>query len=70
MRFCGVFWHVLELMSLYRYVLEQILSGEPTEIVVGNIHEYLTKMGKDIRNGSIKLDEFIIFKVRCILLAS
>ena len=46
--------------------MEQILSGEPTEIVVENIHEYLTKIGGDIRNGSIKLDEFIIFKVRCI----
>ena len=61
---CVAFWHVLKLMNLYRYVLEQILSGEPTEIVVENIHEYLTKTGVDVRNGSIKLDEFIIFKVR------
>jgi hypothetical protein len=53
-----------QLMRLYRYVLEQILSGEPTEIVVEHIHEYLTNIGGDVRNGSIKLDEFIIFKVR------
>jgi DNA polymerase alpha subunit A len=46
-----------------RYVLEQILSGEATEIVVERIHEYLVTMGEDIRRGKIKLDEFIIFKV-------
>jgi DNA polymerase alpha subunit A len=46
-----------------RYVLEQILSGEATEIVVERIHEYLIKIGDDIRGGKIKLDEFIIFKV-------
>ena len=57
-------------MGFYRYVLEQILSGEPTEVVVENIHEYLTKIGGDIRNGAIKLDEFIIFKVRCMYFAS
>ena len=57
-------------MGFYRYVLEQILSGEPTEVVVENIHEYLTKIGGDIRNGAIKLDEFIIFKVRCMFFAS
>ncbi|KAF8813033.1 DNA polymerase alpha catalytic subunit [Phlegmacium glaucopus] len=45
-----------------QYILEQILSGEDTELVVGNIHEYLTNIGENIRNGSIKLDEFIIFK--------
>ena len=60
---CSSWW-------VYRYILEQILSGEPTEIVVENIHDYLTKIGGDTRNGLIKLDEFIIFKVRCIFLAS
>ena len=34
-------------------ILEQIFSGEPKEIVVENIHEYLTKIGRDIGNGSI-----------------
>ena len=47
-----------------RYVLEQILSGEATEIVVENIHEYLTTIGEQVRGGRIKLDEFIIYKVR------
>lgn len=46
-----------------RYVLEQILSGENTETVVEQIHEYLTTMGEEVRAGKIKLDEFIIFKV-------
>ena len=47
-----------------RYVLEQILSGEATENVVENIHEYLTTVSTNIREGKIKLDEFIIHKVR------
>ena len=46
-----------------RYVLEQILSGESTETVVEQIHEYLTAMSADVRSGKIKLDDFIIFKV-------
>ena len=49
---------------VHRYVLEQILSGEATENVVENIHEYLTMIGQDVRAGKIKLEEFIIYKVR------
>jgi len=44
-------------------VLEQILSGDPTEIVVENIHEYLTTIGDNVRSGKTKLDDFIIHKV-------
>lgn len=46
-----------------RYVLNQILSGEATEIVVENIHEYLTNIGESIRKGEVNQDNFIIFKV-------
>ena len=52
------------LIAIRRYVLEQILSGEATENVVENIHEYLTTMGTSVLEGKIKLDEFIIYKVR------
>jgi hypothetical protein len=52
----------IDVLSLNRYVLDQVLSGEPTEIVVENIHEYLTTVGENVRNGSTKLEEFIIFK--------
>ncbi|TCD69077.1 DNA-directed DNA polymerase alpha catalytic subunit pol1 [Steccherinum ochraceum] len=48
--------------SVSQYILEQILSGEATENVVENIHEYLTNIGADVRAGKVKLDEFIIFK--------
>ncbi|KAK7687728.1 hypothetical protein QCA50_008944 [Cerrena zonata] len=48
--------------SVSQYVLDQILSGEVTEIVVERIHEYLTTMGEDVRAGKVKLDEFIIHK--------
>lgn len=53
-----------------RYVLDQILSGEPTEVVVENIHAYLATIGQNVRNGSTKLDEFIIFKVMSSLFSS
>lgn len=46
-----------------RYVLDRILSGNPTEIVVEEIHEYLTTTGQNIKEGKVKIDDFIIFKV-------
>ncbi|EKM50078.1 uncharacterized protein PHACADRAFT_213841 [Phanerochaete carnosa HHB-10118-sp] len=48
--------------NVSQYVLEQILSGEATETVVENVHEYLSTMSGDVRAGKVKLDEFIIFK--------
>ena len=48
--------------TVSQYVLDQILSGEATEVVVERIHEYLTTIGEDVRAGKIKLDEFIIHK--------
>lgn len=50
------------LLSLFSYVLEQILSGDATETVVERIHEHLTQVGNDIRSSKIALDDFIIFK--------
>jgi hypothetical protein len=43
--------------------LKEILSGEATEYVVSNIHNYLTTLGETVRTGSMPIDEFIIFKV-------
>ncbi|KAI0077749.1 DNA polymerase alpha catalytic subunit [Panus rudis PR-1116 ss-1] len=48
--------------NVSQFVLDRILSGEATEVVVEQIHEYLTSMGEDIRAGKVKLDDFIIFK--------
>jgi DNA polymerase alpha subunit A len=48
---------------LFRKILEHILSGDEAEIVVEHIHDYLTTLGQEIRNGSIDLEDFIIFKV-------
>jgi len=48
--------------TVSQYVLDQILSGEATEIVVERIHEYLATIGEDMRASKIKLDEFIIHK--------
>ncbi|KAI0358255.1 hypothetical protein OH77DRAFT_1256462 [Trametes cingulata] len=48
--------------TVSQYVLEQILSGEATENVVENIHEYLSTVSENVRAGKIKLDEFIIYK--------
>ena len=55
--------------AVSQYVLEQILSGEMTEVVVEKIHEYLSTMSSDVRAGKIKLDEFIIFKASRMLFA-
>ena len=46
-----------------RYVLDQILSGEATEIVVERIHGYLGTISEDIRGGKVPMDQFIIYKV-------
>jgi hypothetical protein len=46
-----------------RYVLDQILSREATEIMVEQIHEYMTNMAESIRGGKEKIDDFSIFKV-------
>ncbi|EPT01010.1 hypothetical protein FOMPIDRAFT_1030188 [Fomitopsis schrenkii] len=48
--------------NVSQYVLDQILSGEATEVVVEKIHEYLMTVGEDVRAGKVKLDDFIIFK--------
>ncbi|KAK0468553.1 DNA polymerase family B-domain-containing protein [Armillaria novae-zelandiae] len=50
------------LKNISQYVLEHILSGESTEIVVEQIHEYLTTVGKNVNEGKVKLDDFIVFK--------
>jgi DNA polymerase elongation subunit (family B) len=50
-------------LILQRNVLELILSGEATEIVVEQIHEYLRDMGNRVRGGKIKMEDFIINKV-------
>ena len=44
--------------------MDQILSGEDTETVVGQIHDYLGAVAQDVREGRVPLEEFIIFKVR------
>jgi hypothetical protein len=54
---------VLMVTILFRKILEHILSGDEAEIVVEHIHDYLTTLGQEIRNGSIDLEDFIIFKV-------
>ena len=39
------------------------MSGEATETVVELIHEYLTTLGQEVRDGKKKIDEFIVYKV-------
>lgn len=48
--------------NVSNYVLDQILSGQATELVVEHIHEYLSDMANKIKRGEIALDDFIIFK--------
>ncbi|KAJ3722638.1 DNA polymerase family B-domain-containing protein [Lentinula raphanica] len=48
--------------NVSQYVLGRILSGEPTEIVVEQIHDYLTSVGDNVRAGTYQLDEYVINK--------
>ncbi|KAJ6561161.1 DNA polymerase family B-domain-containing protein [Mycena vulgaris] len=48
--------------NVSQYVLDQILSGDATEDVVQHIHDYLTTVGQNVREGKVKLDEFIVHK--------
>ncbi|KAJ7876279.1 DNA polymerase family B-domain-containing protein [Mycena leptocephala] len=48
--------------NVSQYVLTQILSGEAPEDVVQTIHDYLTTVGQNVRDGKVKLDEFIVHK--------
>lgn len=48
--------------NVSNYVLGQILSGEATEVVISQIHEYLTQVGNDVRDHKISLDDYIIYK--------
>lgn len=41
-----------------------ILSAKATEVVIEEIHEYLTELGELIRSGQKPLDDYIIHKVR------
>ncbi len=43
-------------------MLDQILSGDATETVVENIHEFLRGLGEDVRQSRLPLDAFIIHK--------
>ncbi|GMK53505.1 hypothetical protein CspeluHIS016_0100910 [Cutaneotrichosporon spelunceum] len=43
-------------------VLKEVLSGEATENVIANIHEYLTQLGETVRSGAVPIEDFIIFK--------
>eukprot|EP01117_Protostelium_nocturnum_P013402 TRINITY_DN4996_c0_g1_i2.p1 TRINITY_DN4996_c0_g1~~TRINITY_DN4996_c0_g1_i2.p1 ORF type:complete len:1200 (-),score=325.24 TRINITY_DN4996_c0_g1_i2:2633-6232(-) len=44
------------------FVLDQILSGNPRDEVVGNIHEFLRGKGEEMREGKINLADFVITK--------
>lgn len=49
-----------------RYVLERILSGEPTEVCIQKVHDYLTSVGEKVRENKVDLDDYIINKVRSV----
>lgn len=45
-----------------KFVVDQILSGKPTEEIVISIHDYLSELATNIRNKSISMEKFIITK--------
>lgn len=45
-----------------KYVVDQILSGNPREDIVMAIHEFLENLAINVRNGSTPLSQFVITK--------
>ena len=45
-----------------RYVTEQILSGQDSEIVIENIHTHLEDLAKKMRNNELPLEKYTITK--------
>ena len=45
------------------YVLSQILSSSDQDTVLKNIHQFLTQLGENTRQGKVSLDKYIIKKV-------
>ena len=48
--------------DISKHVLDQILSGKPREEVVLDLNDYLSAIGKDMKEGRIKLSDYIIIK--------
>ncbi|WFD29013.1 DNA-directed DNA polymerase [Malassezia sp. CBS 17886] len=48
--------------SVSSYVLDCILSGEATEVVVEKIHDHLQQVAADVRAGKVPLDDLVIYK--------
>lgn len=59
----GDVWTDPYCLPAHRYVLDRVLSGEATETVIEQIHEYLTSLGEKIRSGQVPLEHYIIVKV-------
>ncbi|CDZ97565.1 dna polymerase alpha catalytic subunit [Phaffia rhodozyma] len=45
-----------------QYVLDRILSGEPTEVCINKIHDYLTSVGRNVREDKVDIEDFVINK--------
>ena len=45
-----------------KYVVDQILSGNPREDIVMAVHEYLENLATNVRNGSVPLGQYVITK--------
>lgn len=46
------------------YVLSQILSSSDRDTVLKNVHQFLTQLGENTRQGKVSLDKYIIKKVK------
>ncbi len=45
-----------------KYVVDQILSGQPREEIVQAIHDYLTDLASRVRSGAVDMSQFIVTK--------
>lgn len=47
---------------MHRFVLDAILSGDATEDVVAQVHEYLTNTAVDLRDSKTDIDSLVVYK--------
>jgi DNA polymerase alpha subunit A len=51
------------LKLIFRYVLDQLFSNQSREEMLENIHQYLQKVGDDVRKDDVPLSKYVITKV-------
>lgn len=61
-------FYTFHFLSLYSYVIGQILSDQSRDVIVENIQKHLVEVGEKVASGAIPLNQYEIHKVCLYLL--